>query len=270
MSDRELVRYRRERRVGEIVLANPAKRNALSPDMLTQIGEGLDAFLSDGEAHVAIVRGEGPSFCAGVDIANAGYGDLDSAADQARVQGMADLWLRFWDSPKPIIAQIHGHCLAGALQLPLCCDIVTVADDAIIGSPKLPVGGGWIGPMLAHRIGLQHAKLFAFQLGFEMSGREAYDRGFAAIVTAADQLSVETERLARRIAELPIELLRIEKLSINSVAEAAGFRSSTYAGTVWDAVAHKSSAATEVRARVREIGFKQVMAEYDQRRGADD
>lgn len=267
MSDQELVRYRGGGRVGEIVLDNPAKRNALSPAALVQISDALDAFLSDGEARVAVVRGEGPSFCAGVDIASAGYGDLDSASDQARVHAMADLWLRFWDSPKPVIAQVHGHCLAGALQLPLCCDIVTVAEDATIGSPKLPVGGGWIGPMLAHRIGLQHAKMFAFQLGFELSGREAYERGFAALVAPADRLAAETERLAHRVAELPIELLRIEKLSINAVAEAAGFRSSTYAGTVWDAVAHKSAAVSEVRARVREVGFKRVMAEYEERRG---
>jgi enoyl-CoA hydratase len=126
------------------------------------------------------------------------------------------------------------------------------------------MGGGWIGPMLAHRVGPQRAKLFAFQAGYEISGREAYEHGFAAVVAPADELARETEALARRIATLPADLLRIEKLSINSVAEAAGFRSATYTGTLWDALAHASSGVADVRARVREIGLKNAIAEYGQ------
>jgi enoyl-CoA hydratase len=253
--------------IGEIVLDNPAKRNALNPTMLADIGVALDAFLADDSTRVAIVRGEGPSFCAGVDLsAGSRYGTMTTSEDHVRLQRMADLWLRFWDSPKPVITQIHGHCLAGALQLPLSCDIVAVAEDAVIGSPKLPAGGGWIGPMLAYRVGSQRAKLFALQIGLELSGREAYEWGFASVIAPAEQLTDHTRALAARIARTPADLLRIEKQSINSATDAAGFRSAVYTGTLFDAIAHTSTEVLQARARAKEIGLKQAIAEY---RGGD-
>ena len=261
-----LVDYRPSGDVGFLVLNRPAKLNALSPEMLTDIGAALDSFLADAEAKVLIVRGEGRSFCAGIDVDRGSpYGTIAGADDLERLRGMATLWLRFWDSPKPVIAQIHGYCLAGAVQLPLCCNIVTVAEDAVIGAPKLPMGAGWIGPMLAHRIGVQRAKLFMFQVGYELTGREAYDIGLAALIVPADRLAAETEALARRIAAMPADLLRTEKLSINSVAEAAGFRAATYAGTVWDALAHTSAGVAQAKELVRTHGVKGAVAWYASR-----
>lgn len=258
-----LVDYRPSGDVGFLVLNNPAKLNALTPEMLTGIGDALDAFLADTDAKVLIVRGEGRSFCAGVDMGHGSrYGAAGGSDDLERLRSMATLWLRFWDSPKPVIAQIHGYCLAGALQLPLCCDIVSVADDAVIGAQKLPMGAGWIGPMLAHRIGVQRAKLLMFQVGSEITGREAYDLGLAALVAPADRLAAETDALARRIAMMPPDLLRIEKLSINSVAEAAGFRAATYNGTLWDALAHTSSGVAQVKELVRTHGVKGAVARF--------
>ncbi|GAA1845439.1 crotonase/enoyl-CoA hydratase family protein [Pseudonocardia ailaonensis] len=258
-----LVEYRPGGRVGEIVLNNPARRNALSPEMLDGLGAALDGLLADDAARVGIVRGEGPSFCSGVDVgAGSRYGTLTGPQDHARLHRMASLWLRFWDSPKPILAQVHGHCLAGALQLPLSCDIVCVADDAVIGGPKLPMGGGWIGPMLAHRIGPQQAKVFAFQVGRELTGREARDAGFAALSVPAADLPGETRALAERIALMPPDLLRIEKESINAMADAAGFRASVLQGIVWDALAHTSEGVAEARAMIAAKGVKGAIAEY--------
>lgn len=258
-----VVDYRRDAAIGHLVLSNPGKLNVLNPEMLAGIGAALDAFLGDEQARVLIVRGEGTSFCAGVDVgAGSRYGAQAPPQDHERLYGTAALWLRFWDSPKPVIAQVHGYCLAGAVQFPLSCDLMVVADSAVIGSPKLPMGAGWIGPMLAHRMGVQRAKLFAFQLGFEMSGQEAYDWGLAAVVASAAELAGVTEDLARRISATPPELLRMEKLSINAVAEAAGFRMASYGGTVWDALAHTSDSVHDAKDLVRSVGVKDAIAHY--------
>jgi enoyl-CoA hydratase len=261
-----LVDYRPSGAVGFLILSRPAKLNALNAEMLTGIGAALDSFLADAEAKVLIVRGEGRSFCAGIDVSpGSSYGTSAGADDLERLRSMATLWLRFWDSPKPVIAQIHGHCLAGAVQLPLCCDIVTVAEDAVVGAPKLPMGAGWIGPMLAHRIGVQRAKLFMFQIGYELTGREAYDIGLAALIAPAERLAAETEALARRIAMMPADLLRMEKRSINSVAEAAGFRAATYTGTLWDALSHTSAGVVQAKELMRTHGVKGAVARYSSR-----
>jgi enoyl-CoA hydratase len=95
-----------------------------------------------------------------------------------------------------------------------------------------------------------------------MSGREAYEAGLAAMVTSATDLAGETEALARRIAVMPADLLRIEKRSINSVAEAAGFRSASHEGTLWDAISHTSAGVAEAKALVRSEGIKGAVARY--------
>jgi enoyl-CoA hydratase len=257
------VNYDREGEVGHLTLNRPQTLNALTPAMLEGVGESLDRFLTDDGAKVLVVRGEGRSFCAGIDVgARSQYGTADAVDDHERLRGMAALWLRFWDSPKPIIAAIQGYCLAGAVQLPLCCDLVVVAEDAVIGAPKLPIGGGWIGPMLAHRVGVQRAKLFALRLGYEMSGREAYELGFAAVTAPADRLADVTEALARDVARMPADLLRIEKLSINAAADATGFRAAVLNGTLWDAVAHTTQGVAQARALVRSEGIKAAIAAY--------
>ena len=141
-------------------------------------------------------------------------------------------FLRLWDVPKPVIVKVHGHCL-GMHATILCnlADIVVVADDARIGWPKLPMGGGVISPTWVWHVGMHRAKEYSYQIGTELSGVEAAAAGFAnRSVPAADLDSVVMAMATSTHAIVPADLLRLKKEALNHVHNARGFPRSSAGG----------------------------------------
>src|SRR6185503_11963919 len=110
--------------VRRLTLNRPEKRNALSNDLRAQVFAALEAADNDPEVRVTILRGAGTCF-------SAGYGHWSRHV----VEGC----FRVWDLAKPVIAQVHGWCLAGGSELATACDLVYVAEDAQIGYPPVRV-----------------------------------------------------------------------------------------------------------------------------------
>jgi enoyl-CoA hydratase len=131
--------------VGWIVYNNPDKHNAMSIDMLQAVPRICDAFASDPEVRVVVLRGQGErAFISGADIAQLDSGELSrpsvpserDMADNAGTTGLAAL-------EKPIIAMIHGWCLGGGVMVALTADIRICADDAQFGIPAAKLGVGY-------------------------------------------------------------------------------------------------------------------------------
>jgi enoyl-CoA hydratase len=258
-----LVTYRREGKIAYLALNRPEKLNAMTEELIGELGSVITEFTEDKEARVAILYGEGRGFCVGMDLSPENrYMHPDAGSDRGRIESHARSFLRLWDCPKPIIAQVHGYCIAGGTLLPLCCDIVSVAEDTVLGWPKLPVGAGWVSPMWSFRIGVQRAKLMGFQVGSTMTGREAYEYGYASLLFPADTLAAQTLAIAENIAKLPSELLEIKKLSNNRVLEAQGFRTAVLAGAEWDAVAHTTGTVHTARDWIKEYGLMGAIEKF--------
>ena len=258
-----LVTYRREGRVGFLALNRPEKLNAMNEQLIDDYHSAIQEFTDDPESRVGILYGEGRAFCVGMDLSPQGrYLRPNAAADRIYIEEMARSWLRLWDCPKPIIAQVHGFCFAGGTQLPICCDIVSIAEDTVLGWPKMPVGGGWISPMWSLLIGTQRAKLMSYRVGSTMTGREAYEFGYASLIFPEESLAEETLHIAEDIAKLPSELLRIKKYANNRVLERQGFREAVLAGAEWDAVAHTTDTVKEARAWIKEQGLKGAIEKF--------
>src|ERR1700730_18881391 len=170
----ETIRLERDGPLTWLVLNRPAKRNALSRQLLDEMGAALEVLARDDETRVIAIRGEGRSFSAGYDIerpAGPGVG-TDIVDDFDRLAGNVERFLQIWDHPKPVIAAIHGHCLAGATQLAVCCDLTIDADDAYIGTPTIPIGGGYIPPMVVSLVGPKRARQMSFIAGSHISGKQ--------------------------------------------------------------------------------------------------
>ena len=245
-----------------IVLNRPDHANALSPALLDQFSEALQKLATDG-APVVGIRGEGRGFCAGMDLGH--YGDAaipDVAADQARLQRNVERWLEIWDHPKPVIAAVHGYCLGVGAQLCVFADMTIVADDARIGEPSVPIGGGYIAPTWVAQVGTKRAKELAYLPGNWIDGRTAVEWGWANHSVPAETLVATVTSLAERIALVPPEVLRMKKLSINRAAEAAGFRRALDGIAEVDATLHADPAVLAIRERIRTLGLKAVMADY--------
>lgn len=246
-----------------LVLNRPDKANALSNQLLDEFSDALQRLKTSGGAVIAI-RGEGRGFSAGYDLDQVGKltSAKDSVSDYERLQRNLDRYLAMWDHPKPIIAAVHGYCSAGATQMCVYADITVVADNVRISEPTVPIGGGYIAPLWVPLVGPKRAKEFAFVPGNSIDGPTAVQWGWANHCVAADQLIAIVEDLARRIATIAPEVLRIKKLSINHAAESMGFRNASNAVAQMDTLLHFSTPVVELKKWIEEVGLKQAMAHY--------
>lgn len=254
----DTVRYEAADRVGTITLNRPEKLNAFSEQMLVDFAAALDLAERDQEARVLIIRGAGRAFSVGYDLSPGEFSPQDHTITEDRewLNRAIALWIRVWEFPKPVIAQVHGYCVAGASMLAICADITVVAEDASIRWPALPIGGGLIGPMWAWVIGSKKAKEMSFIAGSEMSGVEAHALGWANHCVPAVELEKKTGALASLMARTPADLLRLKKQAINRVMEVQGFRASIQFSAEWDSIAHYGEGAMSTTAKIHELGLK--------------
>ena len=168
--------------VRRITLNRPEKRNALNASLRREILTATREHDRDPEVRVTVIRGAGKCFSAGYDLSgdpNAQGEPLDynSEGEGSYMRGVTNGWMSIWDLAKPVIAQVHGYCLAGGSELATGCDLVYVAEDAKIGYPAVRFGT----PDMQY-----HAWLFGMRAGMEsmltgdsFSGVEAAQLGWA-------------------------------------------------------------------------------------------
>ncbi|MBM3289369.1 MAG: enoyl-CoA hydratase/isomerase family protein [Candidatus Hydrogenedentes bacterium] len=135
MSD-QLVRLEPiDRDVAVIALNRPEKRNALNIPMLEALCKAVEDAHAR-QARVIVFRGEGPVFCAGLDLAEA----EDPAKSHASGQWIAQMLEAVWQSHAVTIAAVHGAAIAGGAGLMTACDLAVVEDNAKIGYPEVRRG----------------------------------------------------------------------------------------------------------------------------------
>ena len=235
----------------------------MSRELLDEFSAAIGQLSGDRDVKVIIIRGAGRAFSSGYDLGGGGGGPKTVDQDRHALQGMIERWLNLRDIPKPVIAMVHGYCLAGATQICICSDLTFIAENARVGFPSIPAGAGFVSAMRNWQVGPHRTKYMAFLPGSQISGKEAGDIGFATRVFPEDQLEAETYAYARRIVKVPAEKLRLEKLSINRAMDLQGFRSTVLAGAEYDAIAHFGSASAEVHGVLKERGLKGAIKWYE-------
>ena len=126
--------------VRHLVLNRPEKRNAFNGELVQATGSALKAAANDPDVRVVVLRGAGPMFSSGMDLAS--LNDLAGATQHLRAfrRECLDAWNLAEEMTKPTICQVHGACIGGAMELALACDLRVMADDAVIGMPETRVG----------------------------------------------------------------------------------------------------------------------------------
>ena len=168
-------------RVRRITLNRPEKRNALSNLLRKEILEALQAADRDPDISVMILRGAGPCFSAGYDLSadnrqGQPYHTAGGAGQWSR--HVVDGWFTIWDLAKPVIAQVHGYCLAGGSELATACDVVFVAEDAQIGYPPVRLMSPPDMQFHPWLMGMRQA-MESMLTGDSLSGTEAVAKGWA-------------------------------------------------------------------------------------------
>lgn len=251
--------------VRRITLNRPAKRNALSNALRGEVLQALHEADRDERVRVSILRGAGVCFSAGYDIST----DLSQGRPYQSAGGIGD-WPRhlvdgyfgIWDLAKPVIAQVHGYCLAGGTELASACDLVYVADDAVIGYPPVRSLGTPDLQIFPWTLGMRRA-MEMMLTGDGISGREAAEHGFATRSFAANDLEQKVLAIAARIANVPPDLQQLNKRSVHRQMEAMGLRNGLRANTELQALTRYTRARDDFIAKRDADGLNQALSERD-------
>ena len=241
-------------KVRRLTLNRPEKRNALSNALRAQLFDRLRQADRDRQVSVVVIRGAGSCFSAGYDLAQDPSEPL--ARPTATVDGfwsrhVVEGWMEMWDMATPLIAQVHGWCLAGGTELATACDLVYVADDAAIGYPPVrlmsPPDMAWQPVLLGLRRGME-----AMLTGDSMTGTEAVAGGFANRAVPVGELEELVLAMAERVAKVPFELLALNKRVMHRSMEALGVRQAIRAGTELQALGFHQPSSMAYRATLGE------------------
>ena len=236
--------------VRHVVLNRPEKRNALNGALIAGLREAFEAAAADPAVLCVVVRGAGPMFSSGMDFA--GLGAL--AADPSRLREarrpILDTWNLLEEMTKPTIAQIHGGCIGGAMELALACDLRTMAADAIIGVTETRVGlipdvGG--SSRLPAVVGLGRAKelVMASKL---IDGIEAERIGLVNRVAPAEELDAATDALVSELLACAPVAVGHAKRVLDAAAKPALAATLEHEVTVQDLCARTEDFAEGTRA----------------------
>ncbi len=264
-------------RMARITLNRPDRRNALSWELLTELRGALLEADDLRSVSVIVLEGAGPDFCAGYDMksAYARYAAEDAAAleyrsgsgsfddDAWKLERFQELLRTAFVLHKPVIAKVHGHCVAGGTDLALYCDLVIAADDARIGFPATRAMGSPPNHMWFYNVGPQWAKRLLLT-GDVVSGADAARIGLAVASAPAARLEDEVMTLARRLATVDPELLATNKRIVNLALELAGAGTLPRLAAEMDARAHLSRAKKDFDADVAALGFKAAVRKRDE------
>ena len=249
--------------VRRITLNRPAKRTALSNALRGEIFRALEEGDADPEVRVMILRGAGKCFSSGYDLAGTGALPYQTSGGQGQwARHVVEGCFRVWDLAKPVIAQVHGWCLAGGSELAVACDLVYVAEDAQIGYPAVRTMSPPDNQYHAWLMGLRPA-MEMMLTGDSMSGLEAVRLGFANRAHPEAELEAAVLAMAGRIAQVDPELAQLNKRLVHRQMEAMGLRAGLRAGTDLHALGWHTPASRAYLAQLRQ-GVTQALTARDQ------
>ena len=208
----DTVSYERSGRIAVVTIRRPERRNAVDAATAAALADAFRRFDADGEAFVAVLQGEGGSFCAGADLKAISEGE----GNRVQEDGDGPMGPTRMRLSKPVIAAIEGHAVAGGMELALWCDLRVLAEDALLGvfcrRFGVPlVDGGSV--RLARLVGQSRA-LDLLLTGRVLPAAEAQAIGLAHRVVPQGQALAAALTLAAELAALPQTCLRNDRLSL--------------------------------------------------------
>jgi enoyl-CoA hydratase len=253
-------------RIARLLLNRPERLNAIGEDTPRELRAAVEWAVADDEVHVIVVEGAGKGFCGGYDLTQFGEGRIDHPCqqEQAPWDPMVDYaymkrntedFMTLWKSPKPTIAKVHGHAVAGGSDIALCCDLLVMADDARIGYMPTRVWGCPTTAMWTFRLGPTRAKQLMFT-GDTIDGKTAAEWGLANVAVPLAELEAATMQLAARIAGVPRSHLAMHKLVVNQVMLTMGLEQTQTLATMFDGITRHDPEGVWFRRYAQDQGFR--------------
>ncbi len=214
------VLYEEDGSLAYITLNRPEKLNTLNGALLEAFSQAVDQAAASEPVRAIILRGAGRAFSGGYDLnpggqrvsapANRPNRRWDPVRDFQNMGRNVKRFMKLWEVPKPVIAQVHGWCVGGGTDLALCSDLIFMADDAYIGYPPARVYGTPTSMIWVYRLGLEAAKRYMLT-GDAIDAPTALRIGLVSEIMPADKLPGRVGRIRAAVREHPLEPAGIEQ-----------------------------------------------------------
>ena len=170
--------------------------------------------------------------------------------------------MSLWRSLKPTVCNIKRLAIAGGSDIALCCDVVFMEEEAVIGYPPARVWGCPTTAMWVYRLGVEGAKRMLFT-GDLISGKKAAEMGLIGEAVSAEEIDATVDKFIKRIVSVPTNQLFFQKQVINQAVEQMGLSGTQRLATVFDGMTRHSPEGVAFQERVRKLGFKKAVLERD-------
>ena len=204
-------------RVAQITLNRPKQLNALSPELMAELGQALRAAEADEAVGAIVITGNDKAFAAGADIAAMkSYSYMDAFKSD-----YITAWEHFRSVRKPVIAAVAGYALGGGCELAMQCDILIAADNAKFGQPEINLGimPGYGGTQRLPRFTSKAKAMDLCLTARTMDAQEAERAGLVSRIVSPDKLMEEALAVAEKIAGYSAPVVMMIKESINRAYE---------------------------------------------------
>jgi enoyl-CoA hydratase len=266
------VLYEEDGSLAFVTLNRPEKLNTLNGPLLDAFERAVDRAWQSDAVRCVVLRGAGRAFSAGYDLNPTGARVApevsrpnrrwDPVRDYQNMSRNVRRFMKLWELPKPVIAQVHGWCVGGGTDLALCSDLIFMAEDAYIGYPPARVYGTPTSMMWVYRLGLEAAKRYMLT-GDAIDAQTALRIGLVSEVAPAAELPGVVERFARRFENIPWNQLALNKLLINQAYENMGLRTTQMFGTFFDGMTRNTQEAIDWRDSFSTVGFREAVRKRD-------
>jgi len=197
--------------VARLTFARP-KHNVFNIAMMQELNAALESLNAEKDLKCVVILGEGPSWCAGVDV-----GDHRPEMVDQMIGAFNQALQSIEAIPVPVIAAVHGACLGGGMEFAIACDMVVAAKKAKFGQPEVKLG--FFPPYAAIRLPLLVGPAKAIEIcatGRTYSADEAVSMGFVGRAVADDQFDAELSKLIGEIQTSSPLILRLNKQAVKA------------------------------------------------------
>lgn len=267
--------YEKAGGIATITLNRPDKLNALNRGVhgvVREFARAAEELEDDPEVKVVIVKGAGRAFCSGYDISGEAATDGKTWERKPSKERDSNDWMdleiasrkwwinAIWNNPKPFIAQVHGFCLAGGMDLAATCDITICSDDTVFGYPPVRYGSIPPTPVWTLLVGFKKAKEMVLT-GKLFTAEEMLRFHMVNKVVPRDKLEEEVNDLANLMVKMPEAGQKINKMWVNGFFDIAGLQSALAYTNALGGIVHTSrdEAGKEFWNIVYEKGLKAAL-----------
>lgn len=245
----ETIEWSRDGAVLVLTLNRPDHMNALSSQLEQEMHAAVQAAAEDDSVRAIVLTGAGRAFSAGYDLVQQAQARPTRTRDVLKRSwdgdmGQADKLLAFMRLPKPIIAAVNGWCLGGGLWYSLACDITIASEQAVFGQPEVrEIQNSTF--LFSFLVGYKNASRYALT-GDHFDAKEAERIGMVNQVVPHDQLMPAAMALAQRLALVPPDSIRLNKMITVLGLEAMGLRAAMETADILSVITHSSMDAADL------------------------